>query len=97
VQPANCFGAEHVEASLKELSRMEETLFGKNEIAQEHLRQMLGEPERRLSFDSDEIKEIPDAFFYFPLQIGGLEMQNPFILSLAMLSKVPKEVDQGIY
>jgi DNA-binding transcriptional MerR regulator len=94
--PSNCFGVAHVESVLRIFSGIQQQLFGPGGSAHEHLRRMLADPERRLCDPGLDVDAIPDAFFYFPMAIGGLETQNPFIKPLAMRNQVPKEIDKII-
>ncbi|KAL4804685.1 hypothetical protein BDV18DRAFT_166016 [Aspergillus unguis] len=69
-QPATCFGQEHVDMILNTYKDMQQTLFG-NKTVTEHLREMI-----QSRFGSIDI---PDAFFYYPEELGGLGLRNPAI------------------
>ncbi|OOF94481.1 hypothetical protein ASPCADRAFT_208160 [Aspergillus carbonarius ITEM 5010] len=74
-QPAYCFGEPHVRAILTTYKKIQETIFGNPETGgtsiPEHLRTMI-------TSRFGAIK-IPDAFFFFPEELGGLGLRNPFI------------------
>jgi hypothetical protein len=92
--PANCFGTAHVEAILNVFAGIQRQLFGPGGSAHEHLRKMIADPKRKLCDAQFDVDAIPDAFFYFPLLIGGLELQNPFIRVLGVRSQLPKDMDK---
>ncbi|EAW12386.1 uncharacterized protein ACLA_063540 [Aspergillus clavatus NRRL 1] len=76
-QPAYCFGRDHVDLILSTYQKMQNTLFndnGRSSTVTEHLRKMI---ETRF-----RITNVPDAFFFFPQQLGGLGLRNPFISTL---------------
>ncbi|CAF3448834.1 unnamed protein product [Fusarium graminearum] len=73
---ANCFGREHVDNMLSTHKKIEREVFAKisgGEITSvaEYLKKELGE---RFG-----IKEIPDGYLYFPMELGGLDLKSPFI------------------
>ncbi|KAF7114229.1 hypothetical protein CNMCM5793_007807 [Aspergillus hiratsukae] len=76
-QPAFCFGRDHVDLILATYEKVQSTLFnaeGRASTVTEHLRHMI--EERFGVFD------VPDAFFFFPEQLGGLGLRNPFVSTL---------------
>ncbi|KAH6979001.1 hypothetical protein EDB82DRAFT_506872 [Fusarium venenatum] len=73
---ANCFGREHVDNMLSTHRKIERDVFTKisgGEVTSvaEYLKKELGE---RFG-----IKDIPDGYLYFPMELGGLDLQSPFI------------------
>ncbi|PYI01102.1 hypothetical protein BO78DRAFT_328444 [Aspergillus sclerotiicarbonarius CBS 121057] len=74
-QPAYCFGEPHVRAILTTYKKTQETIFGNPETGgisiPDHLRAMI--TSRFGAID------IPDAFFFFPEELGGLGLRNPFV------------------
>ncbi|KAF7125566.1 hypothetical protein CNMCM5793_001826 [Aspergillus hiratsukae] len=73
-KPAMCFGRSHIDMAISTLSRVERTLFSEGVTA--HLRQMIA--------DRFDVHNLPDGFFYFPIELGGLQLLNPYIPLLAM-------------
>ncbi|GKZ33807.1 hypothetical protein AbraIFM66950_003889 [Aspergillus brasiliensis] len=73
-QPAFCFGEPHVRAILTTYKKIQDTILDSSVTGSasipEHLRAMIT---RRFG----EV-EIPDAFFFFPEELGGLGLRNPF-------------------
>ncbi|PWY96762.1 hypothetical protein BO94DRAFT_530123 [Aspergillus sclerotioniger CBS 115572] len=74
-QPAYCFGEPHVRAILTTYRKIQETIFGNPETGgtsiPEHLRTMITSRFGAIN--------IPDAFFFFPEELGGLGLRNPFV------------------
>jgi DNA-binding transcriptional MerR regulator len=89
--PAECFGTAHIDATLKIFSSIQEELFGRGSNAHEHLRAMIADSKRSLCDPNFDPNDIPDAFFYFPLSVGGLELQNPFVRLSAMRPDFPQD------
>jgi hypothetical protein len=76
-KPAMCFGRSHIDMAISTLSRIERTLFPDSPSGvTDHLRKMIAE---RFNID-----DLPEGFFYFPIEFGGLELVNPYIPLLAM-------------
>ena len=67
---ANCFSDVHVEGILLTYKRIQKQVFD-GQSAVQYLRAMLT---RRFG-----VQNIPDGFFFFPIGLGGLQMQCPFI------------------
>ena len=85
-KPAVCFGRSHIDMAISTLQRIEQTLFNKENSKDgvsgvtEHLRAVIAE-----RFD---IHNLPDGFFYYPVELGGLGLLNPFIRLLAMRENI---------
>lgn len=77
-EPANCFGRQHNDMTIEALSHMQRSLFANFGAANvtEYLRRVLKE-----RFGMDDT--VPDGFFYFPTELGGLGLKNPFINAFA--------------
>ncbi|KAH1268897.1 hypothetical protein KXV81_003935 [Aspergillus fumigatus] len=73
-KPAMCFGRGHIDMAISTLSRIERTLFPDGVTS--HLRQMIA--------DRFGVRDLPDGFFYFPVDLGGLQLLNPYIPLLGM-------------
>ena len=80
-EPANCFGREHLDATLKAHTEMQRHLFNSAETGKtvvEHIK-------RKISADfSIPSEAIPDSFIYMPESLGGLGLKNPFISLLIL-------------
>ncbi|CAG7916622.1 unnamed protein product [Penicillium olsonii] len=88
-KPAVCFGRDHIDMAISTLNRIERTLFNKGADAEsnkpvsgvaEYLRAVIGE--------RFNIQNLPDGFFYYPVELGGLGLLNPFIRLLAMRENI---------
>ena len=74
-EPANCLGRPHIDMVIEAFETIQGKLFGADGLegnnAIEHLR-------RKLS-TLFGVTDVPDGFFTFPVQLGGLDLQNPLI------------------
>ena len=96
-QPANCFGREHVDMILETHRRIQQKLFGTNapadgngegkELAASNNRSVTDHLKSLIS-NHFNISDIPDAFLYFPEEMGGLGLRNPFIPFLVVRDQV---------
>ncbi|EKG12094.1 Reverse transcriptase [Macrophomina phaseolina MS6] len=91
-QPAFCLGREHLDMCIETFERIQRSLFtesGAGNVA-DHLRGVITE---RFS-GATAIncgRPIPDAFFYFPVELGGLGLLNPFVQLYAMRESSRKD------
>ncbi len=73
--PANCLGRPHVNMAIEAFEKIQRKLFASDELPGdnviEHLRLKL--------YDRFDVSHIPDGFFYFPVELGGLGLRNPFV------------------
>jgi hypothetical protein len=74
--PAHCFGREHVQMVIETFKVIQRKLFGASGNVTGYLRQMIEE--------GFGVSDIPDGFLYFPVELGGLALRNPFIPLFAM-------------
>lgn len=81
-QPANCFGRQHNDMIINTFEHIQRSLFTDTSTPNvtDHLRGMLKE-----RFGTDD--SVPDGFFYFPIELGGLGLRNPFISVFATHKK----------
>jgi hypothetical protein len=73
-EPANCFGRQHNDMIIETFSHIQRSLFadfGASSIT-EYLRRVLRERFGMIGI-------VPDGFLYFPVELGGLGVTNPFI------------------
>ncbi|KAK8111745.1 uncharacterized protein PG998_008202 [Apiospora kogelbergensis] len=91
-EAANCFGRSHVDAMLETHSRIQREVFrtgavpgtegselGANSVV-EYLKALL---HRRYG-----VEDIPDAFMFFPVELGGLDLRSPFIPILQIRNSI---------
>lgn len=72
-KPAKCSGREHVDDIVATYRRIQTVLFPSGNVTI-HLRGLIQE-----SFPSVDVEALPDGFFYFPVELGGLGLRNPLI------------------
>jgi hypothetical protein len=73
---ANCFGRDHVDKMLATHQRVHKAIFatedGENTgSVVQYLKAIL---EQRFG-----VKNVPDGFFFFPVELGGLDLRSPFV------------------
>ncbi|KAK6361931.1 hypothetical protein TWF730_005637 [Orbilia blumenaviensis] len=67
-----CFGRRHVDSMLETFQRIQQKIFKSTTGGVgDHLKQMI--------IDRFGVTDIPDGYLYFPVKLGGLELQNPFV------------------
>ncbi|EPS42718.1 hypothetical protein H072_3318 [Dactylellina haptotyla CBS 200.50] len=86
---ANSMSSEFLDSMLETFQRIQQRVFGATTTGGvgAHLKQMIT--------DKFGVADIPDGYLYFPIKMGGLELQNPFInlyLVRDRLSADPKEL-----
>jgi hypothetical protein len=89
-KPAICFGRGHIDMAISTLSRIERTLFNKTSDSESSSDQISGVTDylRAVIADRFDIHGLPDGFFYYPVELGGLGLLNPFIGLLAMRENI---------
>jgi hypothetical protein len=85
-KPCNAFGRAHVDSMLSSLERVQRQIFSDTTVV-EYLKNTLQE---RFG-----IQDVPDGYLYFPSDLGGLELHNPFI-GLVQLRDSVFENPEGI-
>ncbi|OJD34679.1 reverse transcriptase [Diplodia corticola] len=87
-QPAHCLGREHVNMCIKAFEHIQRSLFAESGAGNvvEYLRTTITK-----RFGNSEAitggRPIPDAFFHFPVELGGLGLLDPFVQLYAMRSQ----------
>ncbi|CAN8095431.1 unnamed protein product [Discula destructiva] len=85
-KPANCYSRQHIDSVLDTFRRIQQQLFPDTRGgAGEYLRKMIAE-----RFDIPA-GQIPDGYIYFPAQLGGLGLKNPFINLCLVRESVPDD------
>lgn len=85
---ANCFGRQHVDDMLATHKRIQQQIFSPDSAAGlgsassivDYLKKTI---ERRFN-----VTDIPDGYLYFPVDLGGLDLQSPFISLLQIRDSV---------
>ena len=86
-EPANCFGLPHVDSILQTHKTIHRELFG-DESVTDHLRNIIA--------SHFGVHDIPDAFLFFPEELGGLGLRNPFIKPLVVRDGLPESPSESM-
>ena len=82
-RPAHCFGRQHVDNMLATHERIQRRVFSSSAGIENSDATSSGgsvtEFLRRTIEQRYKVQDIPDGYFYFPTELGGLEVRNPFI------------------
>ena len=95
-KPAHCFGREHVDKVLATHRRIQKDVFsdlspdgnGGSSSVIDYLKRVL-----KHRFDIDDI---PDGYFFFPTELGGLDLQSPFVSLLQTRDSILASPDEPI-
>ncbi|UPK95031.1 hypothetical protein LCI18_005966 [Fusarium solani-melongenae] len=87
---ANCFGREHVDNMLSTHERIQRQVFSKLSEDGEDKVSSVAEYLKREMSRRFGIENIPDGFLYFPVDLGGLDLQSPFVSLLQIREQVYK-------
>ncbi|KAI7163195.1 hypothetical protein KC349_g1493 [Hortaea werneckii] len=86
-KPANCFGREHVDNMLATHQRIQQEVFGSGSPVGGNFIKFL---KTRIA-ERHGVRDIPDGYFYLPTELGGLEIQSPFISLLQVRDAVVED------
>lgn len=87
-KPAMCFGRDHIDMAISTLSRIERTLFTKYTKKTSQTEGGVTDYLRGVIAKRFDIHDLPEGFFYYPVELGGLGLLNPFIRLLAMRENI---------
>ncbi|EEU38042.1 uncharacterized protein NECHADRAFT_48219 [Fusarium vanettenii 77-13-4] len=87
---ANCFGQEHVDNMLSTHERIQRQVFSKLSGDGEEKVTSVAEYLKKEMSRRFGIENIPDGFLYFPVDLGGLDLQSPFVSLLQIREQVYK-------
>ncbi len=86
-EPAICLGRPHIDMALEAFEKIQKKLFETDDLPSasvtEHLRGKLA-----ARFGAEDM---PDGFFYFPVELGGLGLRNPFIPLMVLRKSSPSD------
>ncbi|KAI0509285.1 hypothetical protein F5B22DRAFT_358965 [Xylaria bambusicola] len=97
-QPANCFGREHVDQILATHQRIQREVFSPSSSSPSPL--LIGEVQpkepitgvveylKHLLHTRFGVSDIPDAYLFFPIELGGLDLRSPFVSILPVREAV---------
>ncbi|KAL2375214.1 hypothetical protein RJ035_001001 [Blastomyces gilchristii] len=102
-KPAMCFGREHVEMAVSTLQRIEHDLFtspsNKYSSSSAPVRNAV-DYLRLVIAERFNVHNIPSGVFYFPVELGGLDLSNPLIPFLAIrenMRKTPERILEKVF
>ncbi|KAH7414032.1 hypothetical protein DE146DRAFT_673709 [Phaeosphaeria sp. MPI-PUGE-AT-0046c] len=84
-KPSNCFGREHVDKMLATHRHIQSSIFNGSNVV-EHLKTMIS--------TRFNVSDIPDGFLFFPVELGGLDLQSPFVNLLQVRESVQEDPHQ---
>ncbi|KAK0320628.1 hypothetical protein LTR82_008341 [Friedmanniomyces endolithicus] len=87
-KPANCFGRQHVDNMLATHNRIQRMVFTGGRSTGGEQGGSFVEYLKTVIAARQGITDIPDGYFYFPKELGGLEVQSPFITLLQVRDTV---------
>jgi hypothetical protein len=91
--PANCFGREHVDQMLATHSRIQHGIFSDSGSALQSggdggVSTSIVDYLKKVLAQRFGVSNIPDAYLFFPVELGGLDLQSPFISTLQIRDSV---------
>ncbi|KAK7967214.1 uncharacterized protein PG986_001491 [Apiospora aurea] len=86
-EAANCFGRSHVDAMLETHSRIQREVFRAGAAGEVEANSVV-EYLKALLCQRYGVEEIPDAFLFFPVELGGLDLQSPFVSILQVRDSI---------
>ncbi|KAI4196249.1 MAG: hypothetical protein LQ350_006664 [Teloschistes chrysophthalmus] len=95
-KPANSFGQQHVDDMLATHRRVQRQIFLASNDASSlgHSSGSVVEFLKHTIEGHFGTKDIPDGYFYFPTELGGLEVRNPFVGLLQLRGAVEANPDR---
>ncbi|KAL8805757.1 MAG: hypothetical protein Q9182_001790 [Xanthomendoza sp. 2 TL-2023] len=94
--PANCFGRQHIDNILATHKRIQQRIFSSSSTTATSDPQLSGGGGSVIEYLKQTIKQrfgvsdIPDGYFYFPPELGCLDLRNPFIPLLQLRPTIPQ-------
>ncbi|KAI0803913.1 hypothetical protein GGR55DRAFT_337007 [Xylaria sp. FL0064] len=90
-QPANCYGRTHVDQILATHQRIQREVFSSSSSSSSPSALLAGEAQlkepitgvvqylKHLLHTRFGVSDIPDAYLFFPIELGGLDLRSPFV------------------
>ncbi|KAJ5167041.1 uncharacterized protein N7482_005822 [Penicillium canariense] len=94
--PAMCFGRDHIDMAISTLSRIERVLFSKPSNKTPNSEVSVTNYLRSVIAERFDIHDLPEGFFYYPVELGGLGLLNPYIRLLAMRENIKETPQQHL-
>ncbi|KAF7556580.1 hypothetical protein G7Z17_g1325 [Cylindrodendrum hubeiense] len=86
---ANCFGREHVDNMLATHERIQRQIFSTLPQGDQKVSSVAEYLKTAIS-QRFGISDVPEGYLYFPMELGGLDLQSPFISLLQIRDEVPE-------
>lgn len=93
-KPANCFGSGHVDSMLAAHERIQRKIFTAMDSSETGDCGSVVAYLKKTIEERFGVKDIPDGYFYFPTELGGLEVQNSFIRLLQIRDVVSQSPEK---
>ncbi|KAJ5247555.1 hypothetical protein N7468_002538 [Penicillium chermesinum] len=96
-RPAMCFGRDHIDMAISTLSRIEKTLFSKTSDGASQGKGGVTDYLRSIMVERFGVRDVPEGFFYYPVELGGLGLLNPFVRLLAMRENIKQTPQKRLH
>ncbi|KAI1747424.1 hypothetical protein F4782DRAFT_521322 [Xylaria castorea] len=103
-KPANCFGRAHVDEILATHQRIQREVFASTPSSPSSLLTGEAQPKEPITGVVEYLKhllhtrfgvsDIPDAYLFFPIELGGLDLRSPFVSILQIRKAVVSDPSQ---
>ena len=90
---ANCFGRHHVDNMLETHKRIQGQIFSENGTDGIGSAASIVDYLKKTIAQRFNVADIPDGFFYFPFELGGLDLQSSFISLMQIRDSVLESHD----
>ncbi|KAI5921478.1 hypothetical protein F4810DRAFT_712513 [Camillea tinctor] len=98
-KPANCFGRDHVDQMLATHKRIQHEIFSPSSSSDDSSLLDPGTPPvtnvveylKTLVHQRFGVSDIPDAYLFFPMELGGLDLRSPFVSIMQVRGTVPAD------
>jgi hypothetical protein len=84
-KPSNAFGLEHLDDMISTFARIQQALFPSSTVTRELAKKVS---------ERYGVQDIPDGVWYWPTQIGGLELRSPFVSLYSMRETMRKSASK---
>ncbi|ROV94857.1 hypothetical protein VPNG_09321 [Cytospora leucostoma] len=92
-ESANCFGRNHVDDMLATHRRIQQEIFSEDSVGGLGPASSILDYLKKVIEQRFGVTDVPDGFFYFPVDLGGLDLQSPFISLLQIRDSVLQSHD----
>jgi hypothetical protein len=92
--PANCFGQKHVDMILETNAQVQREIFkigSALSVGEDASTVSVVDYLKKIIQERFNVSNVPDAWFFFPVELGSLDLQNPFIPTLQIRDSILKD------